>query len=260
MSWVQIRIVKQRQLEYETYIDERKQCIEDLVALKQKIQTLIDANEVAPDDEQLSIEEFNVDWDGITIAEQTAVMQRRSDEDSIREECKQLNALTEAIKQISWNKMDVKGRNIRGIFTRLKVENYSLLFPEKEMDLALQKVRMWRSTEQQVAQNDTFQPWVPFSMDQLVAILANTPDCSSPRNPDSMGGGDSNADGLNNAMVALKNQYTLTGTSSHTFIKPIALRYSQLEVVTYYQMHLENILGYVCLFYTAINVHISYYY
>lgn len=233
-------------MEFQTYNIERRQCVEDLEALKRKVQALIDANEIAPEDEQLPIEEFNVDWEGITIAERSAQLQRNADENGIRQECEHLTAFTEAIKEISWNKMDVKGRNIRGIFTRLKVENYSLLYPEKEMEVALQKARVWRSTEQMVARNDTFQPWIPLSMEDLVAQLASQPDCVSPRNPDSLGGGDS-YERLSNSLLAQKNQYTLTGTSSHNFIKPIPLRYSQLEVVTYYQMHLENVLGYVSL-------------
>lgn len=236
--------MQKRQTEYETFKNARQQCIKDLVALKGKIKALIDANEIAPDDEQLAIDEFNVDWDGITIAEQSALLERSVAENNIRKERENLTAFTEAIKAISWNQMNVKGRNIRGIFTRLKVENYSLLFPEKDKELALQKARVWRLTEQMVAQNDTFQPWVPFSMEELVAVLASHPECSTPRNPESMGGGDSN-EGMSKTMLAPKNQYTLTGTSSHVFIKPIPLRYTQLEVVTYYQMHLENILGYV---------------
>lgn len=245
ISWVQIQLLEQREIEIETFKQERKQCVADLRALNRKIKQLIDANEIAPDDEQLPIQEFNVDWDGITIAEQNAELQRNSEQDKIRHECEHLIAFTEAIKNISWNQMAIKGRNIRGIFTRLKVENYPLLFPEKDKELALQHAHFWRTTEKMVANNDTFQPWVPMNTEELVVLLANSPECASPRNPESMGGGDSN-DGLSNALVnAPQNHYTLTGTSSHVFITPTPLRYTQLEVVTYYQMHLENTLGYV---------------
>lgn len=242
---MQIQVLEESEVEYQTFNVQRKQCEDDLKAMKQKTKELIDANEMAPEDEQLPIEEFNVDWDGIAFAEQNAEKQRNEDEHKIREECKQLNSFTEAIKAVSWNQMEVKGRNIRGIFTKLKVENYSLLFPEKQMEQELQRVRVWRRTEQMVAQNDTFQPWVPMSMDELVALLANKPDCITPRNPESMEGGDS-MEAFGISITAPKNQYTMTGTSSHMFIKPISLRYSQLEVMTYYQMHLENIMGYVC--------------
>lgn len=244
MSWVQIQLLEQRETEYHNYFSDRMQCLDDLEALKRKLRNLIDANELAPDDEQLPIQEFNFDWEGLEIATQNAQLQRFDEESNIRNECANLNALTDAIKTISWNQMDVKGRNIRGIFTRLKVENYALLFPEKTLEQELQKVRVWRTTEKMVTQHDSFQPWVPLPMEELVALLGTRPYCTSPRNPESLGGADSN-EGSSSALTMAKNQFTLTGTPSHVFITPISLRYSQLEVVTYYQMYLENILGHV---------------
>lgn len=243
MSWVQGQKMEHELMEMQTYYSERKQCFDDLTELREKLKQLMDANEIAPSDEQLDIEEFDLDTEGTNEAKEFAALECSKEEGRIRQECASLIAYSEAIKAMSWNQMDVKGRNIRGIFTKLKVENYSLLYPDKTMEQELQKVKMWRTAEQMVSANDTFQPWVPLPIDELTALLAQHPHCRSPRSP-SVGGGDSN-EGSAQGLDVCRNQYTLTGTSSHVFISPLAIRYSQLEVVTYYQMYVENILGYV---------------
>lgn len=233
--------LEHQQNEIQTYFTQRKKCFDDLALLRAKLKLLIDANEQAPDDEQLDIEEFDLDTEGSSAAKELAAIERKRDEEGIREECAKLAAHSEAIKAISWNLMDVKGRNIRGIFTKLKVENYSLLYPDKEMEEALNKVKLWRSAEDMVATTDSFKPWIPMATEDVITLLSRKPHCRIPKSL-STGGGDSNE---SVDIVSTINQYTLTGTSSHSFIHPIPIRYSQLEVITYYQMHVENILGYV---------------
>lgn len=137
--------------------------------------------------------------------------------------------------------MEVKGRNVRGIFTKLKVENYSLLFEDPLINQQLQRAKMWRKAENILDAGDAFKPWVPKSTETIMVQLHRRPGCETSEDWNSFTDKPSHE-----SIVAVpKNRFTLTGTSSHTFIQPIDIRYQQLDVVSYFQMMLENIFGYV---------------
>lgn len=218
---------------------ERLQILADLDNLKAKLHILIDENEKAPDDEKLPIEAFNLDKEGTQFQCEIARVERDVEKRKILEEGGECDRITDIVKSTTWDRMDVKGKNVRGIFTRLKVENYSLLYTNKIKEEELNRVKMWRENERLVSKNDVFQPWTPTPLSELELILTQKPDYHEPDEINSSTSGDSIVDFMN------KHKYSLSGTSSHQFISPLPMRYKQIEVVCYHQMVAENIMGYV---------------
>lgn len=207
-------MLSQRQLsernERARYAIARRAILNGLDELRDKLQRLIDANGTAPVDEQLAIEQFDLDAEGSARKRTAADEERAADRAAINGECVRLAGLAEAITEHTWARMAVKGRNLRGVFTRQKVENYALLRADETREHELKRVQQWRAVER-ARTADAFHPWQPY--DALPADSSGQP------------------------------WYSLSGTSSHRYIEPNAMRYRQLEVISYYQMVVEAVLG-----------------
>lgn len=214
--------------------------------LKKKLKVLIDKNEQALDDEKLPIETFNLDKEGSQFLCEISRIECDVEKRRILEEGAECDRITDIIKSITWNRMDVKGKNVRGIFTRLKVENYSLLYPDKVREEELNKIKMRRENERLVALNDVFQPWKPRPVEQVELLLSQKPRFIDDDNNDEEDVEKSgNSSEQSTTELCRKNKYSMSGTSTHQFINPLPMRYNQLEVVFYNQMASANILGYV---------------
>lgn len=196
-----------------------------------KLRVLIDDNETAPVDEQLAIEQFDLDAEGSTRKRAVAGDNRAADRAAISGECVRLAGQAAAITERTWDRMTVKGRNLRGVFTRQKVENYALLREDESRGRELQRVKQWRAVEQaRVA--DGFQPWQPYDALQTLG------DGSPPTSQSILARIDSKE-----GVSVVQQRYSLSGTSSHRYIAPEPMRYRQLEVISYYQMVVEAVLG-----------------
>lgn len=123
-----------------------------LAALCIELKRLIHANEQAPVDEQLAIELFDLDPEGSARKCARADGKRAADRAGIEGECRRLAVLAAAITGHTWDRMAVKGRNLRGIFTRQKVENYAMLHADAT---ELLRVQRCRTVEQRCAAADS---------------------------------------------------------------------------------------------------------
>lgn len=211
--------------------------------LKKKLQIIIDKNATAPDDEKLPIQDFNLDMEGAERLNELARLDRETEEKNIISQCIEYNRITEIIKLRTWSLMDVKGKQLRGIFTKMKVENYSLLYGDTQRSDDLEKVKLWRAAEHFVSGKDVFQPWKPKPLDQLELMLGHVPGYNEADEFEKL----SYVSGESETSLS-NNKYTLTGTTSHIFIKTLPIRYNQMEVITFHQMMAENIMGYVSYF------------
>lgn len=142
--------------------------------------------------------------------------------------------------------MNVKGTAIRGIFTKLKVDNFPLLNNKEQGNTAdeLKRIMCMRRNEYRLSKNDVFQPWKPIDSNDLEIKLAQISQYTESNDSLSL---DSNypVDQLSDSV----NKYALSGTSSHLYIKPLPMRYNQMEVVTYHQMLAETTMAYVIMYF-----------
>lgn len=118
-------------------------------------------------------------------------------------------------------------RLLRPMFKKAFVENYAIV-PANEYRQHLEKVRVYRETELN-ASHDALLPWKPTPTYQLESILNRDPEYANELD--------------NLARASLEKSYALSGTTTHQFFQPYALRYDQLEVVTFEQLYFELIYG-----------------
>lgn len=247
---MQIQSEQKLEEERQLYIQNREGILIDLQELKTKLKKLIDNNEVAPDDEKLPLEAFDLDKVGAHGLSVFAQLERDAVQSSITSESAALTKITNFIISTTWDLMEVKGKNVRGIFTRLKVENYALSHPDPKAVDDLQRAIMWRSSERPVSKHDVFHPWIPKDepkeYEQLALSLAHRPTFTSAevllkKSASDVSGSQNPNPGCNAKCYV----FSLSGTPSHEFIIPIPMRYTQFEVVTYHQMVAEIIMGFV---------------
>lgn len=244
-TWLQLKAEHEEKIGREKFEAARKSIEFDLSILKEKLKVLIDANEQAPDDEKLPIEDFNLDKEGAKQHDELARINREQVEKRINAESDALNRITNIIKESTWDLMQVKGKQVRGIFTRLRVENYALNFPNKKRDYDLQRITMWRAAERCVAHDDIFEPWKPMEFGEMEMMLSSRPTYTDFETRSRNSSSTTIGEKTEAQKLKLKNKFAFSGTPSHKYIAPLDLRYQQMEVVTYQQLMAEIIMGYV---------------
>lgn len=200
---------------------------------------------MAPAEEQLPIEAFNLDQTGTEIRRELAQKERQKEVQVTQEWCNEENNSTDWIVEHTWNKMNVKGTSLRGIFTKLKVDNYPLLNNNGNVDDELKRIMRMRSNEYKLSKNDVFQPWKPIDSNDLEIKLAQIAQYSESSDKLSM---DSYQTSTADQLLVSGGKYAFSGTSSHLYIIPLPMRYNQMEVVTYHQMLAETTMAFVRFF------------
>lgn len=236
-SYVQRKNEEQQNIERAAYKEERERILSDFKKLQEKLQKLIDQNEMVPTEEQLPIEAFNLDEIGTEMRRELARKERIAETEVTRQWCTKENNSTDWIVKNTWDKMEAKGTSLRGIFTSLKVDNYPLLYINAQQSSDLKRITLWRATENRLSRTDVFHPWEPIHSNDLETKLAQIPYYSE------------SYDGLSvdstETLDHFDIKYAMSGTSSHLYIKPLSMRYNQMEVVTYSQMLSESTMAYV---------------
>lgn len=227
--------------ERQNFQRDRELILADLEKIKEKLKKIIDDNETVPDNTKLDINEFNLNADETDKFLEEAQRDRLEKETFLTQFCLSQDKITELILSNTWDSIDVKGTTLRGLFTKLKVENYALIKANERIENDLAYIILYRRVENLVSQGDMFEPWIPKTTSQLEIGLSKLPGCIQ------------NTDGLNdyddNAQIDQPqnpNYVTpLSGTTSHLYIRPFPYRYNQMEVVTYQQMRAETVMGLV---------------
>lgn len=232
--------------ERQNFRTDRQLILEDLEKVKEKLKKIIDENETVPSNTKLDINEFNLNADETDKFLDEAQRDRSEREASLTKFCLSQNRITELILSRTWDPIDVKGTTLRGVFTKLKVENYALIKSNEHIENGLEQIIANRRAENLVSQGDIFEPWIPKTTNQLEIALSKFPGCIRRTN-----GGTCPANHDDNDQTAQQDTnyiLPLSGTTSHLYIHPFAYRYNQMEVVTYQQMRAETVMGFVSLY------------
>lgn len=236
-KWIEIQKELADENEANKYRKDREKILSDFEVLKEKIQTLLDKNDEAEDDVKLPIRIFNLDKKMADSLIESGRKERNLEEKNMETFIIAQNKVTNCIKSICWDTISVKGATIRGIFTKLNVENYALLRPDPIQTDNINRLMISRGLEHLVSKSDIFLPWKPKSTSQLEIILSHPPDWKEPLSFHSTRSSEYRTD--------VNTKFSLSGTSSHQFIEPLAIRYRQMEVVSFQQMKDEKIMAYV---------------
>lgn len=239
-TFVQLKIDQEKEQEANLYRKERESILNDFQILKQKLKQLIDKNDQASEEEKLPIEAFNIDKWGTEIKVQKAQDDRDLEMEKMKKWHQDENKTIDLIIDRTWNKMKTKALTIRGIFTKLRVENYPLLQESLADAQKLEQVKLWRQMENRVSINDTFLPWKPREANKLQLMLAHMPHFNDVDRISHV-----ELVAVDSLTEANRCKYSLSGSNSYKFISPFPLRYDQLDVVTFYQMVAENVMGQV---------------
>lgn len=239
-TWLQQKLESEMEQERQSFQTDRQSILADLEKIKQKLKKIIDENETGPSNTKLDINEFNLNAEETDKFLDEAQRDRLEKEDFLTKFCSSQNKLTALILSRTWDSIDVKGTTLRGVFTKLKVENYALIKSNELVD-DLERIVLHRRAETFVNRGDIFEPWIPKTTSQLEIGLNKLPGCTRDTN-----GAFNNDD--NGQVEQHQNPHyvlPLSGTTSHLYIRPFPYRYNQMEVVTYPQMRAETVMGFV---------------
>lgn len=124
--WLDIQKLRFLEKEEQLHRTERTNILNEFSSLKTKLKELIDNNERMPVAERIELDVFNIANEWTKIKAEEAAEQREI-EDKRMEACIEAQSkVNEAIVQQCWNSMEIKGCQIRGIFTKVNVDNFPL--------------------------------------------------------------------------------------------------------------------------------------
>lgn len=201
--------------------------------LRGHVSKLLDKNEVLPEDEKLPVQVFNLNEEENELIE----LKTKSANEALKIEMENFietqNQITQWLLSNCWNVMEEKSKCIRGIFLDIKVENYSLVHDDekrqKDLEIAIEKFQI-----DHLAKSDVFLPWRPIGTTDLEQVLSQDPIILK----------------VKDLEFGSPQSSFQTGTMTHKFITSDFPRYDQLDVVSYQQMHVEDVFG----FFTMLNL------
>uniref|UniRef100_A0A182K4I2 Cilia- and flagella-associated protein 43 n=1 Tax=Anopheles christyi TaxID=43041 RepID=A0A182K4I2_9DIPT len=209
------------------YEPEHEAIFAEFAEIKQQLKELLNHNEQAPIEERFPLQVFNLNAEATEKITQEANHTKHEEKKRLKQFIESQTDINEKLIENCWMIMSKKPWKIRSMFKRAFVENYAIL-PTNQYRQHLEKVRVYRETELN-ASHDALLPWKPTPTYQLESILNRDPDYGNVLD--------------NLARASLKKSYALSGTTTHQFFEPYALRYDQLEVVTFEQLYFELICG-----------------
>uniref|UniRef100_A0A182NFS1 Cilia- and flagella-associated protein 43 n=1 Tax=Anopheles dirus TaxID=7168 RepID=A0A182NFS1_9DIPT len=223
--WIDRKENERREEKGKVYEPEHAAIFAEFAEIKHQLQQLVDRNEKAPEEEQFPLQAFNLNAEATEKLTEEANETKDEEKRRLQRFIQSQSKINERLVENCWKIMNKKPWKIRSIFKRAFVENYAIL-PANQYRQHLEKVRVYRETELN-ASHDALLPWKPTPTYQLESILNRDPDYGNVLD--------------NLARASLKKSYALSGTTTHQFFAPYALRYDQLEVVTFEQLYFELI-------------------
>lgn len=209
--------------EKETSESLRKDIILKVADLKQRLQVVVDTNEQKSEEEQLSIQDFNLNICAKDNMIQISLRKCELEKQQTFEFIDAQSKINDWILRNCWEPVQVKGVKLHGIFTQLTIENFPLM--TEKICSPSDKIQLNREIENTAALKDIFLPWRPIPTQELEKLFAKEPD---------IGVLDESAKIFRRLML------TLIGSNSHTFIKISELHYQQLDVISFHQMQHEQ--------------------
>uniref|UniRef100_A0A182QQN2 Cilia- and flagella-associated protein 43 n=1 Tax=Anopheles farauti TaxID=69004 RepID=A0A182QQN2_9DIPT len=227
VPWIERKENERREEKGRVYEPEHAAIFAEFAEIKQQLKQLVDNNETAPEEERFPLQAFNLNAEATEKLTEEANEKKDEEKKRLQRFIESQSKINERLVENCWMIMNKKPWKIRSIFKRAFVENYATV-PANQYRQHLEKVRVYRETELN-ASHDALLPWKPTPTYQLESILNRDPDYGNVLD--------------NLARASLKKSYALSGTTTHHFFDPYALRYDQLEVVTFEQLYFELICG-----------------
>ncbi|XP_041787290.1 cilia- and flagella-associated protein 43 isoform X1 [Anopheles merus] len=209
------------------YEPEHEAIFAEFGEIKHQLKELLNHNERAPVEERFPLQVFNLNAEATEKLTQEANHTKDEEKKRLQQFIESQKDINEKLIENCWMIMSKKPWKIRPMFKKAFVENYAIV-PANEYRQHLEKVRVYRETELN-ASHDALLPWKPTPTYQLESILNRDPEYANELD--------------NLARASLEKSYALSGTTTHQFFQPYALRYDQLEVVTFEQLYFELIYG-----------------
>ncbi|XP_053698844.1 cilia- and flagella-associated protein 43 [Sabethes cyaneus] len=225
--WIDLEKINKTQTEKLKFESTKQSILNDFENIKLNLKEILNTNETATEDEMLPIQLFNLNSTTANLLREKAKVNRNTEHCRLLSYIVNQERANEHIVQKCWSIMERKPIKVRSIFNKRSVENYPSL-PKERNELFLQRIGVYRETEQ-MASHDALLPWKPTPTYLLESILNRDPDYGNV------------IDLLSSAQFQKPN--SLNGTTTHIFVKPMPLRYEQLEVVTFEQLNFENVCG-----------------
>lgn len=228
ISWLESRHHKYLQSELQNNKQICNEMAFQMQILRKGVQVLVDQNEEKPDDERLSIQQFNLNESHHKLLHQEAHSADLDTKSDMLKLIEKEKGIQQWLLDNCWHKMEVKSTSIKGIFENIQTENFSLycVDPEEEQRLS---TAILRFRIEQLTNSDIFRPFAPISTNQLERILSQEPICFE----------------IDNSRSTVKRMSPKdSGTTTMNYIQPRFARYNQMEVVTYQQCHMEELFGF----------------
>uniref|UniRef100_A0A336L9U7 Cilia- and flagella-associated protein 43 n=1 Tax=Culicoides sonorensis TaxID=179676 RepID=A0A336L9U7_CULSO len=225
--WLDIQKMKFLEKEEELHRIERTNILNEFSSLKAKLKELIDNNERMPVAERIDLDVFNIANEWTKILAEAAADERMREEKRMKDFIEAQTKVNETIVQKCWDSMEIKGCQIRGIFTKVCVDNYPLaIVSDAKQNLKFRNALLWRKLEVMASCKDEFLPWIPIPANQLETLLSHDPDLVT-----------------DYEKSCPETILSLTGTRSFNFIERMQLRYQQMNIVALAQIYSSQIFG-----------------
>lgn len=253
MSWIEKEHEKRLEENAKSSIETREKISSIFKEVQQGIDKLIGKNnDILLPNHRVDMKVINLskEWGGTVFNNSRKLrdMELKTIQNFIAEQ----NKIKIYVINLTWNMMKSNNNKIFGIFSEIFVENYSI--PKDEVGkhseaLTLKQVEFLKDRENVSKTFDNFYPWImegPRQSNKIEEITAG----DEGENEEEV---DEEALQLVEQQAIQKRKaqeefeyiksYLLSGAKTYTFIRPIKNRYIQLEMKTFYQLNLEEVMA-----------------
>lgn len=155
--------MRRKDKESEICAAERLSILQEFHAIQREIKKLLTKNLEGPENERISIQEFNLETNYVEHQRIRSLARCRQARLYLEALIEAQNKVSKWCKEYFWDSMFVQGKSIWAIFGSFDVQNYVLLHDCDIKSDALRKIEQQRRTEELMAKYDRFRPWVPAS-------------------------------------------------------------------------------------------------
>lgn len=140
---------------------QRTTLLREFRSIQTEVQTLLTANITGPENEQLSLSEFDMHVQLHTQKATEHKKQRKAMEEYLKQLMEAQNKVSEYMMVTFWDTMLVRATAIKGIFAKFQVLNYVLLPPNTNREVVMEWIRQQRKLEGHLNDMNSFHAWEP---------------------------------------------------------------------------------------------------
>ncbi|KAK6635255.1 hypothetical protein RUM44_000506 [Polyplax serrata] len=241
--WLEVREEETINLEEQRSRKERLSVFEEFESLRDKLKQLLDQNYANPPERQLPVQAFDLDKATRRKKLEDGKTEREKERQIEMALVKNLNKITDIIKKVCWESVNIKSREIHGILSPTVVQSYALLPESPPPKLNMNWLTDRLHVEQFFRTGDFFEPWIPRDESSLelhinrkfqVSSVDITETIKTKFKEEHLDEDKTNLDTDDE-----KPKLVWAGTSSHNFIQVDPNHYNQFELNTFFQAHQE---------------------